>query len=104
MRQTTIRYFKPELRPDAERAKEMFERVLRENGLDGGPVRVQDFTSYRPTPTMQSLEVWFRPEHRAEAVSDRKSDRNAVAEAGRGSPASVPRAGQFNGSSTSRDR
>src|SRR5690349_4276082 len=47
MRQTTIRYFKPELRPDAVRAKEMLERVLRENGIDEGSVRLQDFTSYR---------------------------------------------------------
>jgi hypothetical protein len=68
MRQTTVRYFKPELRVEALRAKELLERVLRENGIEEGTVRLQDFTFYRPTPTMYSLEVWFKPEHRNEAA------------------------------------
>jgi hypothetical protein len=61
MKLTTVRYFKPNLRGEAAGVKTILERVLHENRIEDGPVRVQDFTFYRPTPTMHSLEVWFKP-------------------------------------------
>jgi hypothetical protein len=63
MSATTIRYFRPELRPEALRLKAYLERMLRDSHIETGPVRVQDFTFFEPKPRPNSLELWFKREH-----------------------------------------
>jgi len=62
MSRTTIRFFRPELRGEAERLKGELEQMLHENRIEDGTVRIQDFTHFRPLPRPGSLELWFRPE------------------------------------------
>lgn len=59
IRRTTIRYFYRDLRDDAERLKDTLEHLLRAQGIEHAPVRVQDFTFYEPKTPPNSVEVWF---------------------------------------------
>jgi hypothetical protein len=67
MRATTVRFFEPELRRAAQRLGDELEEILAAEGVTGRPVRVQDFTFYRPKPPPRSLEVWFATQDRSVA-------------------------------------
>jgi hypothetical protein len=62
MSATTIRYFRPELRGDADRLKIHLERLLRDSKIDATSVRVQNFSFFYPKPRANSVELWFKPE------------------------------------------
>jgi hypothetical protein len=70
MRATTVRFFEPGLRDAARRLGAELERLQATEGVARAPVRVQDFTFYRPKPPPRSLEVWFATMGRAVAEHD----------------------------------